>query len=48
MANMDPNSTNQVMYMEMRGRLLKGVDDALRLKGKTYDGIKVQFTQVNK
>jgi len=47
MSKTDPNLGNAALYMEMRDRFNKDVSNALRLKGKTLDGIKVQFTEVN-
>ena len=47
MSKTDPNTENANAYDLMLTRFMRGCDDALRLKGKTIDGIKVQFTQVN-
>jgi hypothetical protein len=43
----DPNTQNGAVYDLMLTRFMRGTDDALRLKGKTIDGIKIQFTKTS-
>ena len=44
---LDPNKEYQTVLEGARDKFLELADNALRLKGKTIDGIRFKFSQVN-
>lgn len=47
LSNLDPNTGNSENLWRMRTDFKKTADNALRVIGKSLDGIKVQFNVVN-
>ena len=46
MSSLDPSKAN-TMYLDMRNDFIGQADKALRSIGKSLDGYKIQFSQVN-
>ena len=46
-ANLDPNKDNVISFERMEDDFLKDTNNALRLLGKSLDGIKIQFVEIN-
>ena len=46
-ANLDPNQDNVISFERMEEDFLKDANNALRLLGRSLDGIRIKFVEVN-